>query len=100
MRRDDFSLLAEQKALPNNPDRYTFTLSLKVPDAVAEDISRVHYDLVYDPNPLSFDGGPAPAFSAEYEGWGCYETVVVTVYFKSSGAQPTKKTFNMCKALN
>jgi hypothetical protein len=32
-----------------------------------------------------------------YEGWGCYETVVVTVYF--AGVQPVKKTFNMCKAL-
>jgi hypothetical protein len=60
-------------------------------------IQRVHYDLVYGPNPLSLEGGAAPAFSAVYEGWGCYETVVVTVYFL--GSQPIKKTFNMCKAL-
>jgi len=73
-------------------------LSLDAP-ALVDDIARVHYDLVYDPNPLSLEGGAAPSFSAVYEGWGCYETVVVTVYLKSPGSQPLKKTFNMCKAL-
>jgi len=95
---DDFSLVARQEPLAGNPNRYTFTLSLDVPTGV-EDIARVHYDLVYGPNPLSLEGGAAPSFSAVYEGWGCYETVVVTVYLKSPGSQPFKKTFNMCKAL-
>jgi hypothetical protein len=97
-RVEDFSLAAEQEPLANTPKRYTFTLSLKVPSGVIDDISRVHYQLVYDPNPLSLEGGPAPRFSAAYEGWGCYETVVVTVYFQS-GVSKTK-TFNMCNALN
>jgi hypothetical protein len=95
---EDFSLVARQAPLAGNPKRYTFTLSLDAP-ALVDDIARVHYDLVYDPNPLSLEGGPAPSFSAVYEGWGCYETVVVTVYLKSPGSQPLKKTFNMCKAL-
>jgi hypothetical protein len=95
---EDFSLVARQEPLPDNPKRYTFTLSLDAPGLV-DDIARVHYDLVYDPNPLSLEGGAAPSFSAVYEGWGCYETVVVTVYLKSPGSQPLKKTFNMCKAL-
>jgi hypothetical protein len=94
----DFSLAAEQLPLANNPRRYTFTLSLHAPGGIIGDIARVHYNLVYDPNPLSIDGGDAPRFSAVYEGWGCYETVVVTVYFKSR-SKPLEKTFNMCKAL-
>lgn len=95
---EDFSLVARQEPLPDNPKRYTFTLSLDAP-ALVDDIARVHYDLVYGPNPLSLEGGAAPSFSAVYEGWGCYETVIVTVYLKSPGSQPLKKTFNMCKAL-
>jgi hypothetical protein len=95
---DDFSLVARREPLPDNPKRFTFTLSLDAPTLV-DDIARVHYDLVYDPNPLSLEGGAAPSFSAAYEGWGCYETVVVTVYLKSAESQPLKKTFNMCKAL-
>ena len=95
---EDFSLVARQEPLADNPKRYTFTLSLDAP-ALVDDIARVHYDLVYGPNPLSLEGGAAPSFSAVYEGWGCYETVVVTVYLKSPGSQPLKKTFNMCTAL-
>jgi TIR domain len=95
---EDFSLVARQEPLADNPKRYTFTLSLDAP-ALADDIARVHYDLVYGPNPLSLEGDAASSFSAVYEGWGCYETVVVTVYLKSPGSQPLKKTFNMCKAL-
>jgi len=95
---EDFSLIARREPLADNPNRYTFTLSLDAP-ALVDDIARVHYDLVYDPNPLSLEGGAAPSFSAVYEGWGCYETVVVTVYLKSSASQPLKKTFNMCKSL-
>jgi len=74
-------------------------LSLDAPALAIEMIDRVHYDLVYGPNPLSLEGGAAPSFSAVYEGWGCYETVVVTVYLKSSIQKSLKKTFNMCKAL-
>ena len=95
---EEFSLVARQEPLADNPKRYTFTLSIDAP-AIVDDISRVHYDLVYGPNPLSLEGGAAPSFSAVYEGWGCYETVVVTVYLKSPGSQPLKKTFNMCKVL-
>jgi len=97
-RVEDFSLVARREPLADNPNRYTFTLSLDAP-ALVDHIARVHYDLVYDPNPLSLEGGAAPSFSAVYEGWGCYETVVVTVYLKSLGSQPLKKTFNMCKVL-
>ena len=95
---EDFSLVARQELLSENPKRYTFTLSLDAP-AIMKEIARVHYDLVYGPNPLSLEGGAAPSFSAVYEGWGCYETVVVTVYLKAPGSQQLKKTFNMCKAL-
>ena len=95
---EDFSLLARQESLSDNPKRYTFTLSLDAPKLV-DDIASVHYELVYGANPLSLEGGAAPSFSAVYEGWGCYDTVVVTVYLKSPGSQPLKKTFNMCKAL-
>ena len=95
---EDFSLIARQEPLADNPKRYTFTLSLDAP-ALVDDIARVHYDLVYGPNPLSLEGGAAPSFSAVYEGWGCYETVVVTVCLKSPGSQPLKKTFNMCNVL-
>ena len=95
---EDFSLVARQEPLADNPKRYTFTLSLDAP-ALVDDIARVHYDLVYGPNPLSLEGDAAPSFSAVYEGWGCYETVVVTVNLKSPGSQPLTKTFNMCKLL-
>ncbi len=95
---EDFSLVARQEPLAGNPKRYTFTLSLDAP-ALVDDIARVHYDFVYGPNPLSLEGGPAPSFTAVYEGWGRYETVVITVYLKSPGSQPLKKTFNMCNAL-
>lgn len=99
-RVEDFSLVAKQEPLADNPKRYTFTLSLKLPSGTVDDISRVRYQLVYDPNPLSLEGGPAPRFSAVYEGWGCYETVVVSVYFQSGASKPLTKTFDMCKALN
>jgi hypothetical protein len=95
---EGFSLVARQEPLAGNSKRYTFTLSLDAP-ALVDDIARVHYDLVYGPNPLSLEGGAAPSFSAVYEGWGCYETVLVNVYLKSPGSRPLKKTFNMCKVL-
>jgi TIR domain len=96
---EDYSLAAEQEQLANNPRRYTFTLSLNAPSGIIGDIARVHYNLVHNTNPLSLDGGNAPRFGAVYEGWGCYQTVVVTVYFKSRISKPLEKTFNMCKAL-
>jgi hypothetical protein len=98
-RLEGFSLGAEQKPFADNPKRYTFTLSLRAPAGVVDDISRVHYDFVLDTNPLSIDGGSAPEFRAVYEGWGCYTIVDVTVYFKSL-PEPKKKTFDMCEALN
>ncbi len=92
-------LSAERKPLEQQAGRYLFTLSLDVPKQTVGDISRVHYDFVYEPNPLSLDGGPPPSFRASYEGWGCYTTVVATLYFNTQGAQPVKKTFNMCTVL-
>ena len=86
--------------LPDNPKRFTFTLSTRLPSWAIDQISGVHYDLVYTPNPLSLEGGPAPKFSAVYEGWGCYQTVVVSVHFKASASKPLTKTFDMCKALS
>ena len=92
-------LSAERKPLEQQSGRYLFTLSLDVPKQIVSDISKVHYDFVYEPNPLSLDGGPPPGFHASYEGWGCYTTVVATLYFNTQGAQPVKKTFNMCTVL-
>lgn len=97
-RINQFSLAAQQKPLSDNPNRYKFGVWLKAPGTFVDGISRVHYDFVYGPNPLSIEGAPDPPFGATYEGWGCYETVDVTVYLKS-GSQPIKKTFDMCKAL-
>jgi hypothetical protein len=56
---EDFSLVARQEPLADNPKRYTFTLSLDAPELV-DDIARVHYDLVYGPNPLSLKAVPDP----------------------------------------
>ena len=89
---EGFSLVARQAPLSENPKRYTFTLSLDAP-ALVDDIARVHYDLVYDPNPLSLEGGGAPSFSAVYEGWGCYETVVVTVDSEITRFAAAQKNF-------
>ena len=98
------SLGAEAKTLPqkdaNGNPRYYFTLSVKAAPSALASISRVHYDLVYESNPLSLDGGPAPDFSASYEGWGCYRKVVVTAYFSTPGQKPVERTFDMCNALN
>jgi len=78
--------------------RFYFTLSVHVPEQILKSISRVHYDLVYEQNPLSLDGGPPPSFNASYEGWGCYQNVVVTVYLNSPEGQiSVNKKFDMCK---
>ncbi len=92
-------LAADQKPMEQQPNRYRFTLSIKVPKSTLDAISRVHYDLIYTPNPLSLEGGPPPHFSAYYEGWGCYSNVLVSVYLSASEA-PVKKTFNMCSVLD
>ena len=91
--------LEQKSGLEASGHRYYFTLSIGVPQQTLTKISRVHYDLVYEPNPLSLEGGSPPDFSAAYEGWGCYNTVVVSVYLSTQEAQPLKKTFNMCTAL-
>ncbi len=98
------SLSAEAKPLPqkdaNGNARYSFTLSVKAPEQALASISRVHYDLVLESNPLSLEGGPAPGFSTSYEGWGCYRKVVVTAYLSATASQPqVQKTFDMCNVL-
>jgi hypothetical protein len=98
LRPYDISLAAE-RGLTKGPKRYLFTLWVKAPDEVTGDVSQVHYDLVSDSTSMSVDGTSFPPFSAVYEGSGCYETVVLTVNFKTPGLQPFKKTFNMCNAL-
>lgn len=96
--RKALRLLAEQKPLEQQANRYRFTLWIKAPEETLANISRVHYDLNYAPNSLSMEGGPPPNFSTVYEGWGCYTEVVVSVYLSTSEA-PIKKTFNMCTVL-
>jgi hypothetical protein len=98
-------LAAEARPLPQKDAagnaRYSFTLSVNVPERSVGSISRVHYDLVYASNPLSLDGGPSPGFPASYEGWGCYRKVVVTAYL-SAPVTPSQvqKTFDMCTVLH
>ncbi|MGH9611698.1 MAG: PASTA domain-containing protein [Bryobacteraceae bacterium] len=92
--------LAQKPGLDASGHRYYFTLSINVPKQTLTKISRVHYDLVYEPNPLSLEGGSSPSFSASYEGWGCYNTVVVSLYLSTPETQPLKKTFNMCTVLS
>jgi hypothetical protein len=94
----DFSLVARRETVSEDPKLFKFTVSLEAPRLV-DDIAQVHYDFVWAKNPRSLDGGAAPSFSAEYEGMGCYKTVIVTVYLKSRGSEPLKRTFNMCKVL-
>jgi hypothetical protein len=97
-RTPDISLAGEARPFPDNPNRWTYTMWLKAPEEVTEDISHVHYDLVLASEPLSLDGNSAAPFSASYYGHGCYDNVVVTVSFKSE-SQPFKKRFNLCDAL-
>jgi hypothetical protein len=95
---DALKLSADKRALEGQVNRYRFTLGIKVPEQTLDNISRVHYDLVYESNPLSMDGGPPPDFKTAYDGWGCYEEVRVSVYLSTSEV-PVKKTFNMCTVL-
>lgn len=96
--RRALQLFVDKKPLQQQPKRDRYTLSIKVPEQMLPQISRVHYDFIYEPNPLSIDGGPPPDFSAVYDGWGCYPNVAVSVYL--TGAESVKKTFNMCTILD
>jgi hypothetical protein len=79
--------------------RYRFSLSIQSPAALKENIARINYDLEYATNPLAMTSDdPTKNFEVVYEGWGCYQKVVVTVIFKSGGL-PEKRHFNMCTTL-
>lgn len=94
-----FQLAATSKATANS-GRYDFTLAIQVPDSLKQKIARVDYDLVYASNPLVLTGDdPNSGFQVQYEGWGCYRDVEVTVNFKDAQMQPRKKLFNMCSVL-
>lgn len=96
VRELDLTAEAKPEPITTGRQRYYFTLGL-LPKKALENLASVHYELVYDPNPLSLDGSP-PAFLTHYEGWGCYETVVLTA-FQKSASQPRAKVFNMCAVL-
>jgi hypothetical protein len=92
-------LTATSKA-EQNGNRYDFTLAIQVPRALKENIASVNYDLVYDANPLVLTStDPNTGFRVNYEGWGCYSNVEVTVIFKTAATQPRKKLFDMCSVL-
>jgi hypothetical protein len=81
-------------------NRYEFTLSLEAPNNLKDDIARVDYDLIYDPNPLLLVSNDKNTnFEAKYQGWGCYSHVEAVVSFKSVNTQPRKKAFDMCVIL-
>jgi hypothetical protein len=81
-------------------NRYYFILSIQAPSSLKENIAKVDYDLVYEPNPLLLSSNDANTnFEAAYEGWGCYRTVEVIVHLKNAKTQPRKKTFDMCSVL-
>jgi hypothetical protein len=97
-----FQLTANAKPIKvkQGGNRYEFSLSIQAPSTLKEDIAKVHYDLVYEPNPLLLTSNdPNTNFEAMYEGWGCYRTVEATVIFKNANTQPRKKIFNMCSVL-
>jgi hypothetical protein len=99
LRLSAVSKALNQKDQASRP-RFNFTLSVHVPEQMVESISRVHYDLIYEQNPLALEGGPPPNFKAMYEGWGCYQNVVVTAYLNSPDGQiSVNKKFDMCKVL-
>jgi hypothetical protein len=94
-----FQLSATSKA-EQGGNRYNFTLAIQVPSSLKENIASVDYDLVYEPNPLVLIGtDPNTNFQANYEGWGCYRNVEVTLVFKNSAMPPRNKLFNMCSVL-
>jgi hypothetical protein len=54
-------------------------------------IGQVHYDLLYESNPLSLSSSLPPQFAAEYEGWGCYDRVFVTIALEATQDQRRAK---------
>jgi hypothetical protein len=98
---DRFQLAASAKLISNEQEtkRYAFALSIQAPDVFKNNIARVNYDLVYASNTLALiSDDPSKNFEALYDGWGCYQKVDVTVFFKNK-EQPRTKTFNMCSVL-
>lgn len=80
--------------------RYDYTLSIVLPSALLEHVTGVHYDLIYEANPLSIDGSGPPSFTAGYEGWGCYNNVDVRVAYEMAGARRSvTKRMDMCQAM-
>lgn len=95
-------LMATSKPIETNQggNRYAFSLSIDVPNALKGNIARVEYDLVYEPNSLWLTSNdPSTNFEVAYNGWGCYRNVEATVIFKNVDTQPRKKHFNMCTVL-
>ena len=81
-------------------NRYDFALSIQAPSTLKNEIAKVDYDLIYDPNPLLLTSNDRNTnFEARYEGWGCYSNVEAIVYFKNANTQPRKKHFDMCSIL-
>jgi hypothetical protein len=94
-----FQLTATSTAKKSG-DRYDFSLAIQAPSSLKETVARVDYDLVYEPNPLVLVGtDPGTDFHVNYEGWGCYRNVEVTLIFKNPETQPRKRLFNMCSVL-
>ena len=80
--------------------RYDYMLSIVLPSALLEHVTGVHYDLIYEANPLSIDGSGPPSFTAGYEGWGCYNNVDVRVAYEMAGARRSvTKRMDMCQAM-
>lgn len=80
--------------------RHDYALSIMLPPALLEHVKGVHYDLIYEANPLSIDGRGPPSFTAGYEGWGCYTNVDVSVAYEVAGARRSvTKRFDMCQAM-
>lgn len=96
------TLAATDKVVSSSQDgqRFAFSLSVNLPEDLKEQVSKVEYDLEYASNPLWLTStDPKSNFGVNYEGWGCYRNVDVTVFFKDAKTQPRKKRFNMCSVL-
>jgi len=80
--------------------KYHYKVWIEGPAVVLAMIRNVQYYFVYEPNPLTTrSSDPDSKFAVNYNGWGCYDTVVVTVQLKEQSAQLQHRTFNMCSAL-
>lgn len=79
---------------------YYFTVWIDAPMNILTMIESVQYDFIYDPNPLTIRSQePGSKFSVRYHGWGCYDTVVVTLQPVDQDAQVQRRSFNMCSVL-